>query len=67
MEGLEKVNCFQKELQVIRNNVIKEFVVNSISSMPDYFFTMSASTTGKYHPAYSQGEGGVAQAYQGYD
>ena len=32
-----------------------------ISMLPDYFFVVPASSTGKYHPEYSLGEGGLAR------
>ena len=30
-----------------------------ISVLPDYFFEVAAASTGKYHPDYAQGEGGL--------
>ena len=29
--------------------------------LPDYFFTVAASSTGKYHPAFASGEGGLVR------
>lgn len=43
----------------ISDRFIYEFVVNEIVHLPDYFWTVPASSTGKYHPAYSLGDGGL--------
>ena len=32
-----------------------------IAELPDYFFVVPASSTGKYHPEYSLGEGGLVR------
>lgn len=32
-----------------------------MSRLPDYFFTIAASSTGKYHPAYALGDGGLVR------
>ena len=32
-----------------------------IDSLPDYFFEVAAASTGKYHPKYAQGEGGLVR------
>ena len=50
---------FKKELMEISRPDIREFVLECLKQAPDYFYTMPASTTGKYHPEYSLGEGGL--------
>ena len=54
-----KVDSFQKELKLIKNDKIRESAVVLINMIPDYFFHEAASSTGKYHPSFSQGEGGL--------
>ena len=43
----------------IQNNDIREFAAILIKGLPDYIWHVGASSTGKYHPAYSLGEGGL--------
>jgi len=51
---------FREELDRIKNPVIKNFVIDVIDTMaPDYFWTCPASTSGRYHPQISLGEGGL--------
>lgn len=40
---------------------IRSLVENCLKAVPDYFWTMPASTTGKYHPEYTLGEGGLVR------
>jgi hypothetical protein len=59
MNNQEKWDAFKEELALIKNETIKQFALNAIVIMPDYFFTMPSSTTGKYHPSYALGDGGL--------
>lgn len=43
----------------IQNKDIQEFASVLIKGLPDYVWHVGASSTGKYHPAYSLGEGGL--------
>lgn len=53
---------FAKELQIIKNEEIRDFVVWVFGTMaPDYFWTVPASTSGKYHPEISKGKGGLVR------
>ena len=53
------------ELSYIKNNVIRECVRKFIDEqVPDYFFHVAASSTGKYHPEYATGEGGLLRHTQ---
>jgi hypothetical protein len=56
---MDKVKAFEKELVYIKNNDIRRFTEKAIESLPDYFFTVPGSSSGKYHPAYALGEGGL--------
>jgi hypothetical protein len=58
---MDKIGYFKDELSYIVNPKIKEFAEKSVNSLPDYFWEIPASSTGKYHPAYSLGEGGLAR------
>lgn len=50
---------FLKEINCIKNEKIKNSLIYMIEKLPDYFFLVAASSTGKYHPKYAQGEGGL--------
>lgn len=47
------------EINFIKNSVIKEDAEFLVSKLPDYFFKVAASSTGKYHPKFSLDEGGL--------
>lgn len=46
-------------LSTIKNKDIREFAEVLLDGIPDYIWHVGASSTGKYHPAYSLGEGGL--------
>jgi hypothetical protein len=58
---IDKVGYFKQELDYIVTPRIKDFATKAVEDLPDYFFIIPASSTGKYHPAYSLGNGGVAR------
>jgi hypothetical protein len=56
----EKV--FAKELSLIKDQKIRDFVVKCFEELcPDYFWTVPASTSGRYHPDHSNGKGGLVR------
>lgn len=56
---MNKVEKFKEELDLIKNPRIRGFAEEAIEIMPDYFFSVPASSSGKYHPQYALGEGGL--------
>ena len=56
---MNKIECFKNELEYIKDLKIREFTEKAIEDMPDYFFEVTSSSTGKYHPAYALGKGGL--------
>lgn len=56
-----KYETFKKELNYIKNNKYKEEAKKLIELLPDYFFEIPASSTGKYHPNFAQNEGGLVR------
>lgn len=56
---MNKINSFNKELEYIKSDRIKKACSKMIELLPDYFFVVAAASTGKYHPEYAQGEGGL--------
>ena len=52
-------NIFNNELNYITDERIKQNARIIIDNLPDYFFTIQAASTGKYHPTYALGEKGL--------
>lgn len=50
---------FDKELTYIKSFKYRENAKKIIELLPDYFFKVPASSTGKYHPNYALGDGGL--------
>lgn len=55
----ERMQIVQPVLDTIENADIKAFAVKVLEDLPEYIWHVGASSTGKYHPAYSLGEGGL--------
>ena len=58
---MNKSEIFNKELQYIKNERLCRSAKKLIELLPDYFFTVPAASTGKYHPEFAQGEGGLVR------
>ena len=54
-----KTDAFKEELSYIQNADIQYSTEVMIEKIPDYFFKIEAASTGKYHPEYACGEGGL--------
>lgn len=52
---------FDEIIKTIENDDMKEFARELIKTIPKYFWEVGASSTGKYHPAYTLGELGLAR------
>ena len=52
---------FKKELDYIKDEKIKESAKTMVNLLPDYFFEIPASSTGKYHPKFALGDGGLVR------
>ncbi len=52
-------NMFDVELGYIHDKKIREAAAKLVSMLPDYFYSVPASSTGKYHPKCSNVEGGL--------
>lgn len=52
---------FEKELLLIKNNDLREFVEDCLDNAPKYFYHIPASSSGKYHPKQDLGEGGLVR------
>ena len=58
---MKKVEKFKREISYIKDTNIRKDLRKLISLLPDYFFEIPASSTGKYHPEFSLGEGGLVR------
>ena len=52
---------FEKELETIEDLHLRGFTRFALSNAPKYFYSIGASSSGKYHPQFSQGEGGLVR------
>ena len=55
----ERLNIVEPVLNTFENDDIKDFAIVLLDNLPEYIWHVGASSTGKYHPAYSLGEGGL--------
>ena len=58
---MNKQEIFENEIVLIKNEDIRDSLRILIDKIPDYFFTIPASSTGKYHPEYATGDGGLVR------
>lgn len=58
---MNKIEIFKKELTYIKNKEYMNDINYLIENLPDYFFEVPASSTGKYHPKYALGCGGLVR------
>lgn len=58
---MNKTQIFKNELNKIKSNDILEFCELALNSLPEYFYKIAASSTGKYHPNYALGEEGLVR------
>lgn len=55
-----KIAVFRTELNLIKNLGLRNFVETYLLyKVPDYFWEIGASSSGKYHPKFSQNSGGL--------
>lgn len=55
---------FNSELNTISTQELKIFARWSLDQLPEYFYQVAASSSGKYHPSYAQGEEGLIRHTQ---
>lgn len=56
---MNKKEIFYDEINYIKDESLRKSLAELIELLPDYFFKEPAASTGKYHPSYAQGEGGL--------
>ncbi len=59
---MEKSQFFKKEIENIESEDLREFVRYYLNEyVPPYFWEIGASSSGKYHPQFAQGLGGLVR------
>jgi hypothetical protein len=61
MEKEDKLKLFVNEFKYISNENLRKFAEELIANANDYFFVVPASSSGKYHPQFDLGEGGLVR------
>ena len=62
MERFFRVRHFASELEMIKDPYIRAAVGDYLRlATPDYFWETGASSSGRYHPVFSQGAGGLVR------
>lgn len=57
-----KSELFKTEIERIQDLDLQAFVREYLENyVPEYFFTIGASASGKFHPAFAQGNGGLVR------
>ena len=56
---MEIEKSFEKELSYFKIDKVRKACIATLKLLPEYFFEVPASSTGKYHPEYALGDGGL--------
>jgi len=56
-----KSDIFRTEIGYIKDTNYQKNAEVLVNLLPDYFFEVGASSTGKYHPSFAQGDGGLVR------
>ncbi len=58
---MKKIETFKTEINYVKSESNRKDLKTLIKLLPDYFFEIPASSTGKYHPSFSLGNGGLVR------
>jgi hypothetical protein len=58
---MNRIKLFEDELEFIIREDIRQFTEKALKTLPEYFFLIPASSSGKYHPSTDLGEGGLVR------
>lgn len=58
---MDKISYFKDEINYVRDSKLRGDLETLINLLPDYFFEIPASSTGKYHPDFALGDGGLVR------
>ena len=58
---MANLTIFKEEIESISSAEIQSVVCSLLGKVPAYFWEVAASSSGKYHPAYALGKGGLVR------
>lgn len=58
---MKRLEILKKEINYVKNSARRKDLKTLIGLLPEYFFEVPASSTGKYHPEFSLGDGGLVR------
>ena len=59
---MNKSKYFEREIALIKKEDYRNFIKHYLDNVcPQYFWEIGASSSGKYHPQFSQGKGGLVR------
>lgn len=61
IKEINKIDIFNEEFSYIKNSRYLKNAKILVELLPDYFFEVAASSTGKYHPQFASGRGGLVR------
>ena len=61
VQGDEKIMAFSEYVHKISSKEKITFIEKTLDMAPDYFWYIPASSSGKHHPSFAQGEGGLVR------
>lgn len=56
-----RLQLFANELNDIQDDNLRQFAIQLLVNAPEYFFTVPASSSGKYHPYFAREVGGLVK------
>ena len=59
MKKEDKIKYYEKEYSYIGDNNKRQDLKALVSLLPDYYFEIPASSTGKYHPKFAASNHGL--------
>lgn len=57
----ERLTAFANELNDIQDDNLRQFAAQLLVNAPEYFFTIPASSSGKFHPYFAREVGGLVK------
>lgn len=58
---MKRLEVLKKEINYVKDSTRRKDLKTLIELLPEYFFEVPASSTGKYHPEFSLGDGGLVR------
>lgn len=58
---MNRIDIFKKEINYVKDSNRRRDLKTLIELLPEYFFEVPASSTGKYHPSFALGDGGLVR------